>query len=109
MIMPTKKTTKTAAKKTVAKKKAAKVAAKRVSARKKATKSAAGCEHVECVCKSASSPDECFWVNNGPVVDSIVHLKLALKDMTEEQFAYHTTREGNDFAEWIRHCLKDEA
>jgi hypothetical protein len=27
--------------------------------------------------------------------------------MSDEQYAYHTTRAGNDFAMWVRDCLGD--
>jgi hypothetical protein len=59
--------------------------------------------------KSALAPELCFWVYEGPVVDSLPNLLLALEAMTEEQFAYHTTRSGNDFARWVREVLLCEA
>ena len=33
----------------------------------------------------------------------------ALKEMSDEQYAYHTKREGNDFAKWVQDCLGDSA
>jgi hypothetical protein len=81
-------------------------APKKVSAAKKATKKAsASCG----ACAGACRPEEAFWVNNGPVVDTLAGLQEALRLMTEEQYAYHTERAGNDFAVWVRDCLGDAA
>jgi hypothetical protein len=52
-------------------------------------------------------PEQAFWVNNGPVVNSLKGLKQALQDMSDAQFRYHTERAGNDFATWVRDCLGD--
>jgi hypothetical protein len=99
--MPTKKT---ATKKVpvvaavVPKKKVASKAAPKKVVTKKSTCGA---------CKAACLPEQAFWVNNGPVVDSLMGLKQALNDMTDEQYAYHTARAGNDFASWVRDCLGD--
>lgn len=49
--------------------------------------------------------DEYFWVNNGPVLRSIPELKQALVHMSDDQYRYHTGRDGNDFAKWIKHSL----
>jgi hypothetical protein len=63
----------------------------------------------ECVCSKTCKASHAFWVNNGPVVRSLEELLLALKEMTDEQFAHHTQRgDGNDFANWMRDCLLDE-
>lgn len=56
-------------------------------------------------CTTASS-DKYFWVNNGPVCCDLAELRQALKSMTDEQFAYHTQRAGNDFARWIDEVLR---
>lgn len=53
--------------------------------------------------------DQCFWVNNGPVLRSAADLYYAMKEMTDEQYEYHTKRDGNDFANWVRHVLDDAA
>jgi hypothetical protein len=44
---------------------------------------------------------ESFWVYNGPVCSTIAQLRAAIASMTDEQFAYHTQRSGNDFAAWM--------
>lgn len=54
------------------------------------------------------APDEqCFWVTDGKVLSNLVELKEALAQMTEDVFAYHVTKERNDFADWIEHVLGD--
>ncbi len=53
--------------------------------------------------------DKFFWVNNGPVVGDLAALRAALEGMTDEQYAYHTTRAGNDFAKWISEVLGHKA
>jgi hypothetical protein len=53
------------------------------------------------------SPDKCFWVNNGPICKNLPDLYNAAKTMSDEQFAYHTKRNGNDFANWVRDVIGD--
>jgi len=48
---------------------------------------------------------QCFWVNNGPICRNIKELRDALSTMSDEQFDYHTKRDGNDFVRWIRDVL----
>lgn len=109
--MPTKKIKKVAAKKTVAKKVTTKkkstkaVVAKKAPAKRKVT-AKKKMTH-KCSCKTCSQPEEAFWVNEGPVINTLADLKKAINNMTEAQFAYHTKRDGNDFARWIRDCLSD--
>jgi hypothetical protein len=62
-----------------------------------------------CACTEVCRPEESFWINYGPVVNSISALRDAIKAMSEEQYRYHTTRGTNDFASWIRHCFTNEA
>ena len=56
-------------------------------------------------CKKKCKPENAFWVNNGPVVDSVDGLLEALKTMSDEQYEYHTKRNGNDFARWLDECI----
>ncbi len=49
-----------------------------------------------------------FWINNGPILKNIKDLADALKNMSEESFAYHVNLEKNDFAAWAENVLKDE-
>ena len=96
--------TKTPAKKSTAvkaapTKPAAKAVAKKAAPKKKAAKKPS------CACGACCAAEQSFWVNNGPVIDSLKGLSEAVKGMSDEQYAYHTERDGNDFARWIRDCL----
>lgn len=49
-----------------------------------------------------------FWVHQGPVLRNLSELAKFLAIITEEQFAYHTRRAGNDFAKWVETVLQDK-
>jgi hypothetical protein len=106
---PAKKVVKKAAKKT-AKKTTKKVVRKSsVAAAKKPVKKAAKKAPAKktkkaCDCATACKPEEFFWVNQGPVVGSIADLRNALSSMSDDQYTFHTKRDGNDFARWVRDC-----
>jgi hypothetical protein len=53
--------------------------------------------------------DQCFWVNNGPILKNAADLYYALKEMGDEQYDYHTKRDGNDFANWVDSALGETA
>lgn len=116
--MPAKKTVKKVVNKVVAPKKTAtksvakkSTATKRAVAKKKTVskKAITRVQDKACACTTMCKPEESFWVNKGPVVSSVAELKQALSDMSATQYSYHTKRNGNDFAQWLRHCLDDEA
>jgi hypothetical protein len=50
-------------------------------------------------------PNECFWVNNGPILKNRVELREALKEMSDEQFHHHVSEMHNDFARWLELAL----
>jgi hypothetical protein len=79
-------------------------AATRGKSRVSRTRTAQCAEHAHpAACAQAIAPQaQCFWVYNGPVVDSLPHLIDALQAMTKEQYEYHATGEHNDFATWVR-------
>jgi len=54
--------------------------------------------------------DQCFWVNNGPILQNLRDLERALKSgaISEAQFKYHVSRGKNDFSAWIKDVLHDE-
>jgi hypothetical protein len=68
------------------------------------------------VTKKASAPktlvyaenEQSFWVNNGEVLNSLTALYQALASMDEEVFAYHVTKDKNDFSDWVEVVLCDE-
>ena len=49
-----------------------------------------------------------FWVHQGPVLRSLADLANFLEIMTEEQFAYHIQRNGNDFAHWVAEVIQNK-
>jgi hypothetical protein len=79
-------------------------ASPRAKSRVSRTRTAQCASHAHpAACAQAVAPQaQCFWVYNGPVVDSLPHLIEALKAMTKEQYDYHATGEHNDFATWVR-------
>lgn len=52
--------------------------------------------------------EQCFWVNNGPVVGSIEKLNEAISKMSKKTFMHHVNNEKNDFATWIKDVIGDE-
>ncbi len=48
-----------------------------------------------------AAPESYFWVNNGNILKNLHDLQDALVLMNEEQFDFHTKRDGNDFAKWV--------
>ncbi len=83
------------------------VARKPAAKRTRVRKTASAGSTKRCACHKACKPEHCFWVNNGPVVNSKKNLKHALRTMSDQQYQYHTDRDGNDFARWVRDCLQD--
>lgn len=99
--MPTKK-------KETSSSKPKKVVAVKAVAKKPVVKKAGGnCSKKMCGCKKTCSEGEAFWINNGPIVRSLEDLTQALKNMSDEQYMYHTKRDGNDFVRWIQDCFAD--
>ncbi len=56
---------------------------------------------------SNTPPDKAFWVNNGPVLKSIIELAAAAKKLTEQQFMHHVNKTKNDFAKWADEVVRD--
>ena len=50
-----------------------------------------------------------FHAANGTIIRGILELDQALEHMSEETFSYHVNSTKNDFANWIRNIIKDEA
>lgn len=53
-------------------------------------------------------PEQYFWLVDGGGLASLEDLAVAFGQMTERQFAYHTERDGNDFARWIEGVFGDK-
>ncbi|MBI2142582.1 hypothetical protein HYU15_03815 [Candidatus Woesearchaeota archaeon] len=60
-------------------------------------------KHYLCDCNS----EQCFWVNNGPVLKNLDELAAAIKTITDEQFTHHVTSDRNDFSKWIAEVIGD--
>ena len=51
--------------------------------------------------------EQCFWTTDGRILSNLLELRDALESMTDDVFAYHVSKERNDFADWIEHVLGD--
>ena len=56
---------------------------------------------------SNTAPDRAFWVNNGPIVKSVIELATAAKKLTPSQFMHHVNNVKNDFAKWVDEVIRD--
>ena len=54
-----------------------------------------------------AAPEQCFWVNNGPILKNMEELANALPDMAEDTFRHHVNNEKNDFSSWVRDIIGD--
>ena len=57
---------------------------------------------------SDCSPEQCFWVNNGPVLKNLEELANFLPEMGEDTFRHHVNGEKNDFSNWINNIIGDQ-
>lgn len=62
-------------------------------------------KHYLCDCGS----EQCFWVNNGPIIKNLDELAAAMKGITDEQFTHHVNSDRNDFSKWIAEVIGDMA
>ena len=53
------------------------------------------------------APEQCFWVNNGPVLKNLEELANAIPQMSDETFNHHVNNEKNDFSNWIKDVIGD--
>lgn len=49
-----------------------------------------------------------FYCADGRVVKNLPELELALKEMSEETFCYHSSETKSDFSNWVRDIIGDE-
>ena len=56
---------------------------------------------------SNTAPERAFWVNNGPIVKSVIELATAAKKLTPAQFMHHANKAKNDFARWVEEVIRD--
>ena len=57
---------------------------------------------------SDAAPEQCFWVNNGPILKNLDELANALPEMNDETFHHHVNRDKNDFSSWITNVIGDK-
>ena len=55
-----------------------------------------------------AAPEQCFWVNNGPILKNVEELADALPEMGDETFHHHVNSEKNDFSSWINDVIGDK-
>ena len=46
--------------------------------------------------------DKRFWCSDGRVLKNLPELEVALKEMSEETFRYHSNKAKNDFSMWVK-------
>lgn len=54
-------------------------------------------------------PEQCFWVNNGPILRNLEELAKTLPELSDDVFYHHVSNEKNDFSNWIRDVIGDQA
>ena len=54
------------------------------------------------------APEQCFWVNNGPILKNIEELANTLPGISDDIFQHHVNSEKNDFSNWIRDVVGDQ-
>ena len=52
--------------------------------------------------------DKRFWCCDGRVLKNLVELEVALRQMSDETFRYHSNAEKTDFSNWVRDVIGDE-
>ena len=55
-----------------------------------------------------ATEEQCFWINNGPVIKNLQDLSEALGAISKDQFIYHAYGDNNDFALWVEYVLLDK-
>jgi uncharacterized protein YeeX (DUF496 family) len=54
------------------------------------------------------SDEVAFYVHEGPTVRNLRELLEEMKEMSDEQYNFHTKKRGNDFANWVDHVLNEK-
>ncbi|MBI2653062.1 hypothetical protein HYX00_06355 [Candidatus Woesearchaeota archaeon] len=55
-----------------------------------------------------AAPEQCFWVNNGPILKNLDELANALPEISDEAFHHHVNSEKNDFGKWVSEVIGDQ-
>jgi hypothetical protein len=54
------------------------------------------------------SQEKQFWCHDGRYLKNLEELKVAVEQMTEETFRYHSNEAKSDFSNWVRDVIGDE-
>ena len=57
---------------------------------------------------SDAPPEQCFWVNNGPILKNMEELANALPELNDDVFHHHVNNEKNDFSNRVKDVIGDE-
>ncbi|MBI2558334.1 hypothetical protein HYW20_03345 [Candidatus Woesearchaeota archaeon] len=55
-----------------------------------------------------AAPEQCFWVNNGPILKNLEELANALMQMNDDTFRHHVNNNKNDFSSWVNDVIGDK-
>ena len=53
------------------------------------------------------SPEQCFWINNGPIIKNLEELANFLPNIDDGIFHHHVNKDKNDFAAWVNDVIGD--
>jgi hypothetical protein len=54
------------------------------------------------------SQEKQFWCHDGRYLKNLEELEVALEQMMEETFRYHSNETKSDFSKWVRDVIGDE-
>jgi len=54
-----------------------------------------------------AAPEQCFWVNNGPILKNLAELTDFIPGINVGAFRHHVNNDKNDFSNWIRDIIGD--
>lgn len=57
---------------------------------------------------SDASPEQSFWVNNGPVLKNLNELADFLPQMNNDIYSHHVNKDKNDFSKWVNDIIGDQ-
>ena|SRR3990170_5888201 len=52
--------------------------------------------------------DKVFWCSDGRVLKNLAELSIALAEMSDETFSYHSNDTKTDFSNWVKDVIGDE-
>ena len=52
--------------------------------------------------------DKRFYCSDGKVLKNLVELNMALVEMSDAIFSYHSNKEKTDFSNWVKDVVGDE-